>query len=231
MFAFDRRDPEVERAASFLLRHQSKEGDIRGIIGAQRATHYTAGMLELLAKARFVGDRRVEKGHAWLLSVRQDDGERAFPLRAAGLSLEAGRRKEALERVCSKPFSHLLTGVVLRLFATHPRRRHSQAARKAGELLISRFFRLDGNPDRRDRSYWEKVSFPFWFTDIVSSLDCLFLLGFEARTPEVQRALQWLRARQGRDGRFRLQLLKASDPELPLWVSFAICRIFRRFHG
>jgi len=200
-------------------------------LGSQHATHYTAGMLELLVKAGYAGDRRVEKGYEWLLSVRQNDGGWGFPLRAAGLSLaEALRRPDPIELVRSKPFSHLLTGLVLRAIAAHPRRRHSQAARVAGSLLISRFFQPDRYADRRDRTYWEKVSFPFWFTDIVSSLDSLSLLGFEAQDPGMLRALQWLRGRQGRDGRFHLQLLKGNDPELPLWVSLAICRIFHRLY-
>ena len=231
-FGFNRRSAAVQGAAEFLLGHQTAEGDIRGIFGNQYITHYTAGMLELLVKAGYAGDPRVEAGYRWLLSVRQDDGGWTFPVRTAGLGLmEALRAPAPIQPLGSKPFSHLLTGVVLRAFAAHPRRRRSLAARAAGKLLISRFFQADKYIDRRDRSYWEKVSFPFWFTDIVSSLDSLSRMGFEARDPGIRSALQWLRGRQGRTGVFGITLLRGSDPELALWVTLAICRIFRRFWG
>ena len=231
-YGLDRSHGAVKAAAEFLLAHQTGEGDIRGIFRTQYVPHYTAGMLELLVKAGYAGEARVEKGFGWLLSVRQDDGGWAFPLRAAGVSYaQAVRRPGPIQPVRSKPFSHLLTGVVLRGFAAHPRRRKSQAAHEAGRLLISRFFQPDKYIDRRERSYWEKVSFPYWFTDIVSALDSLSLLGFTPEDPGIQSALEWMRGRQARDGRFRMKLLKASDPELPLWVALAVCRIFKRFYG
>jgi hypothetical protein len=43
----DAKHPSITKAAEYVLSHQSKEGDIRGIFGAQYAPHYTAGLLEL----------------------------------------------------------------------------------------------------------------------------------------------------------------------------------------
>jgi hypothetical protein len=231
MYGLDRSHGAVIAAAEFLLAHQTGEGDIRDIFRMQYVPHYTAGMLELLVKAGYAGEARVEKGFGWLLSIRQDDGGWAFPLRAAGVGYaEAVRRPDPIPPDRSKPFSHLLTGVVLRAFAAHPRRRKSQAAHEAGRLLMFRFFQPDKYIDRRDRSYWGKVSFPFWFTDIVSAPDSLSLLGFAPEDPGIKSALEWMRGRQGRNGHFRLELLKASDPELPLWMALAVCRIFKRFY-
>ncbi|MGA2820956.1 MAG: hypothetical protein ABSF61_09925 [Anaerolineales bacterium] len=231
MYGLDRSHGAVIAAAEFLLAHQTGEGDIRDIFRMQYVPHYTAGMLELLVKAGYAGEARIEKGFRWLLSIRQDDGGWAFPLRAAGVGYaEAVRRPDPIPPDRSKPFSHLLTGVVLRAFAAHPRRRKSQAAHEAGRLLMFRFFQPDKYIDRRDRSYWGKVSFPFWFTDIVSAPDSLSLLGFAPEDPGIKSALEWMRGRQGRNGHFRLELLKASDPELPLWMALAVCRIFKRFY-
>jgi hypothetical protein len=128
----------------------------------------------------------------------------------------------------SKPFSHLATGCVLRAFAAHPRGCRSQEAIQAGALLASRFFKPDKYSGRDAASFWERVSFPFWFTDIVSALDSLSLLGFTASEPAVASALDWLRDRQRDDGSFAVRLLRAgADKDTQSWVDLAVCRVFR----
>lgn len=123
-----------------------------------------------------------------------------------------------------------MTGVVLRTFAVHPHYQQSEAAKQATSLLASRFFMPDAYADRRAVSYWESVSFLFWFTDIVSALDSLSLLGLERENPHIATALEWLKARQQWDGLFELKLLRDRDKDLRFWVCLAICRIFRRLH-
>jgi hypothetical protein len=73
-FGLDRTHPAIGRAARFLFRHQTEEGDFRGIYGRQYSPNYTAGMMELLVKAGFGEDRRIKRGFDWLLSIRQGDG-------------------------------------------------------------------------------------------------------------------------------------------------------------
>jgi hypothetical protein len=230
-YGFDRRNAAIQQAAGFLFAHQTEEGDIRGIMGSQYATHYTAGMLELLIKAGYADDLRVEKGMQWLLSTRQNDGGWAFPMRSIKVSYsDALRLAKPIQPVRSKPFSHLLTGVVLRAFAAHPGYRSSPSTIEAGNLLISRFFKPDKYIDRRDKGYWEKVSFPFWFTDIVSALDSLSWIGFSATEPGIEQALGWLRGKQSNDGFFRIDLLKVgNDRMMHAWVCLAVCRLFKRF--
>jgi hypothetical protein len=121
--------------------------------------------------------------------------------------------------------------MVLRAFAAHPTRRSSPEARTAGVLLASRFFKPDRYIDRQDKSYWEKVSFPFWFTDIVSALDSLSFIGFTADDPPIRVALDWLWARQQADGLFALKLLRGKDKSLPFWACLAVSRLFRRYMG
>ena len=231
-YGFDRRHAAIGRAADFLLSRQTDEGDIRGMMGAQYVTHYTAGIFELLIKAGYEDDPRIEKGMQWLLSARQDDGGWAFPLRAANIRYaEAVKLPAPIQPVRSKPFSHLLTGVVLRAFAAYPRFRNSTAAIEAGRLLLTRFFKPDRYLDRSDKSYWEKVSFPFWFTDIVSALDSLSLIGFTTAEAEIEAALGWLGEQQREDGSFLLEILKTgSDRHMPAWVCLAVCRLFKRYY-
>jgi hypothetical protein len=233
-FGVDRKQPGLGRAAEFLFAHQTAEGDFRGIYGRQYTPNYSAGMMELLVKAGYGSDPRIERGFRWLLSMRQEDGGWAIPLRTAQRSSPKWTqvmRSKLIHPELSRPSSHLVTGVVLRAFAAHDRYRRSEEARVAGRLLSRRFFRSDAYIDRKAPGFWERVSFPFWFTDVVSALDSLSLLGFRARDEGIDSALHWLRDRQSIDGSFRLKLLRDRDRNLSYWVGLAICRIFRRFYS
>jgi hypothetical protein len=118
--------------------------------------------------------------------------------------------------------------VVLRAFAAHPEYRGNPEIREAAELLLSRFFRRDVYPDRSAPEFWTKFTFPFWFTDLLSSLDSLSRLGFRADDPRIEAALRWFRDRQARDGLWDLTLLRTGDKALRWWVGLAIARVFRR---
>ena len=228
-YAFTREHPAIERAARFLFARQTEEGDFRGIYGGQYTPNYSAGIMELLIKAGFARDRRIEAGFRWLLSIRQDDGGWAIPLRTHRAAYrQAIRSSTPIPPDRTKPFSHLVTGVVLRAFAAHPQYRKRKEAVAAGELLASRLLKRDAYPDRSDPEFWTGVSFPFWFTDIVSALDSLSLLGVPGSRPDIPRALTWIRKHQRRDGSFAFRLLKTRDKDLQQWVDLATCRVLRR---
>lgn len=230
IFGLDRRHPALERAAEYLFGCQTSEGDFRGLYGRQYATTYTGAIADLLAKAGYANDARLEKCFEWLLYMRQEDGGWAIPLRTVGLEFRNSMGKGRVAQPDrSKPFSHLVTGMVLRAFAAHPVRRRSEAARRAGRLLASRFFERDRYPDRSSPAHWQSTSFPFWFTDVVSALDSLTRIGLPATDGRMAEGLDWLRSRQLADGLFAIYVLKnRSLPELPAWVSLAVCRVFER---
>lgn len=201
LYGFDRRGQAIERAAEYLFRCQTSQGDFRGIYGSQYTPNYSAAFSELLVKARFAGDARLENSFEWLLYMRQQDGGWAIPMRTAGVSLTSeAMTRPPIEPVRGKPFSHLATGVVLRAFAAHPARRRSEPAQRAARLLASRVFARDPYRDRGDPSYWRKVSFPFWYTDAVSALDSLSRLGVPAGNCGVAKALAWVQSRRRSDG-------------------------------
>ena len=229
-YGFDRRHPCIPLAAEYLFAYQTDEGDIRGMFGTQYVPHYHAGMMELLCKAGYAQDERLKKGMEWLLSCRQDDGGWAGPMRTAKVSYyDAVKRSEPVKTDPTKPYSHLMTGIALRAFAAHPEYRKHPAARKAGELLAGRFFKADKYVDRRTPDYWEKISFPFWFTDIISSLDSLSLLGFKREEPNIQKALEWVKSHQQKNGLFDFKTLKgANDPIQQYWICLATCRSIKR---
>jgi Squalene-hopene cyclase C-terminal domain len=114
-YGLNKNHPAIPKAANFLFQFQSSEGDIRGILGNQYSPYYTAGMLELLIKAGYSRDEHILKAFKWLKAIRQDDGGWAMPLRTRdeGLRIISTRAK-TLEPDRTKPYSHMVTGIVLR---------------------------------------------------------------------------------------------------------------------
>jgi hypothetical protein len=233
-YGFTREHPALKNAAEFMFKFQTEEGDLRGIIGNQYMPYYTAAIMELLIKAGYDKDTRIEAGFHWLLNMRQNDGGWAIPFRTLqgknSLTLmQAIKKPEPVMPDRSKPFSHLVTGVVLRAFAVHPEYRNNLQAIRAGGLLKSRFFQPDKYPDRKASSFWTGFSHPFWFTDLLSSLDSLSQLGFSREDKDIRKALDWFVERQERNGLWNLRMLRTKDRDLPLWLALAISRVFQRF--
>jgi hypothetical protein len=84
-YGFTKHHPAIQKAADYLFSCQTKEGDFRGIYGPEYAPNYTGAILEVLLKAGY-NDQRIEKGFTWLLSMRQNDGGWASPLRTRNIS-------------------------------------------------------------------------------------------------------------------------------------------------
>lgn len=230
MFGLTREHPAVERAAEYIFSKQTADGDLRGIYANEYTPNYTAALVELLVKAGYADDERIARSFDWLLSYRVNDGGWALALRTQGRNLDALYDTTRVELDRTKPFSHLITGVVLRAFAAHPDYWHGDAAKKAVLLLVERLFEKDAYPDRNRVDDWTRFSFPFWQTDILSTLDSVGLIDPSlASHPKVQQAKQWFVDHQKTNGLFTGHLLKDRYHDLPLWYTLAICRALRRF--
>ncbi|MFX1498118.1 MAG: hypothetical protein ACFFBH_11370 [Promethearchaeota archaeon] len=231
LYKFKKSQPSIKKAAEYLFSFQTDEGDFRGIYGTQYSPNYSAGILEILIKAGYENDQRTKKCLNWLLSMRQNDGGWVIPIQTYRIKWQdAVTSKEILQPIKNKPFSYMVTGVILRAFAAHSKYRRKSEVRLAGELLLSRFFERDNYPARGDKSYWTKFTFPFWFTDLLSSLDSLYFIGFNKEHPQISRALKWFIKEQGTDGNWNLKLLKgARIKDYKLWINFVICRTFKRY--
>jgi hypothetical protein len=235
-YGFTCEHPALKNAAEFLLKSQTEEGDIRGIFANQYTPYYTAAMMELLIKAGCDRDSRIEAGFHWLLKMRQNDGGWTLPVRTlrgnnALTLMEAMKKPEPIKPDRSQPFSHMVTGVVLRAFAAHPKHRKDSEAIHAGQLLKSRFFKPDKYPDRKAPSFWTGFSYPFWFTDLLSSLDSLSHLGFSSEDNEIKKSLDWFVERQEKNGLWKLRILRGSkSADLHLWLDLAVSRVFKRFY-
>ncbi|HET7465287.1 MAG TPA: hypothetical protein VFL29_01360 [Candidatus Dormibacteraeota bacterium] len=231
-YRLDRRHPAIGPAAEFLLGRQTGDGDIRGMYGNQYSPNYTADILGLLIEAGYGDDPRVRRGLDWLLEIRQRDGAWALPLRTVGPKpggfAAVMKLREPIEPDRARPSSHLITGVVLRALAAHPAYRRRRETQDAALVLVSRFFRPDRYADRRSAAYWTKLTFPFRWTDIVSSLDAVGRIGLTAEDKHVREALTWLRDHQRKDGLWSSGYPVTKDPLVDHWVTFAAARAWKR---
>ncbi|MGZ7047845.1 MAG: prenyltransferase/squalene oxidase repeat-containing protein [Methanobacterium sp.] len=231
-YGFNREHKAIQRAAEFFFHFQSEEGDFRGIYAHQYSTTYSPAIMGLLINAGYENDPHIQKGFHWLLKIKQEDGGWVIPFRTVRKNIkDALNCPEPIQPDKSKPFSHLVTAMVLRAFAAHPKYQKSEEAKKAGELVISRFFKNDKYPDRKNKIFWERVGFPFWFTDIISALDSLYFLGFNINNSGIKEGLDFLREKQMKNGNFNLKITRGSDKDLPYWICLAVCRLFKRYYG
>ena len=185
---------QLHKIANFILASQEGEGGISDLILADKpsgrgktvALHFQGWALSALCRAGFENDERVEKGTRFLLSLRQDDGGWAW----------RGVRTESAAR----PSSHLVTGMVLRAFASSKDRRGSREARRAAELLATRFLQPDRYEDRKAASFWENLTEPRFYTDVLDALDTITSIGLGKENSGVRTAEAYLRSRQAKDG-------------------------------
>lgn len=239
-YGFTRESEALVQAAEFLFTFQTGEGDIRGFIGNQYATYYTGYVLSLLIQAGYNADPRVEKGMRWLLAMRQDDGGWTVPILTRYFDGKTMYRltssyEEPVEPDRSRPFSHNWTDMVLRAFAAHPEYRRSEAARKAGELLKSRFFQPDKYSSYKAADYWTR--FVHWWPNLLTALESLSLLGFPADDPDIRKGLEWFRDNQQEDGLWKCSCDGKPGGEVKeksierAWVTLKISRVMKKYPG
>jgi prenyltransferase beta subunit len=224
---------EIQRMVDFLFSTQTSEGDFRGAYFNEYAPTYHALTLEVLCLFGLDTDTRVQKGFRWLIRNRQDDGGWVIPYRTLEkaelrkrYTLDAQRRLKPIKPDTSKPFSHLVTGMVLRALAASATWRKNKDAKKAGELLTERFFSADIYEDRQSARFWEEINYPFWATDTLSSLDSLSRLGFTVEHPGIHKAFQWIAKRQDPHGYWKAGSKKATLED-HLWVTLSVLRVVK----
>ena len=133
--------------------------------------------------------------------------------------------------------THAGTGMVIRAFAVHPRYRRTKEAKTAALLLTSQFFKKDNSASYQAVDNWVNFKYPFFWTDLISALDSVSLIGIRKDDKNVQTALDWLRDHQLKSGlwkntysRIHKTTVNKKALEARLWISLAICRIFKRYY-
>ncbi|MGZ7208460.1 MAG: prenyltransferase/squalene oxidase repeat-containing protein [Methanobacterium sp.] len=243
----NRNHESIKKASEYLFSCQSDEGDIRGILANQYAPYYTGAIMYLLIKAGYENDPKIEKGFKWLLNMRQNDG--GWVIGSPGMIGLKLSRKEANDLTSnenrdtlkvfdkSKPFSSAGTGMVLRTFSVHSTYKNSENALKSVELLKSKFFKKDNWTSYQHPDNWIRFQFPFWWTNIISALDSISLMGIPKEDPDINNALKWLIEHQEKDGLWKVsysRIHKSQDNKRTfktrLWLTLTVCRIFKRFY-
>ncbi len=223
-YAFNRSHPCLQAAVEYIFSCQTVEGDIRGILSNQYMPYYMGAILSLVIKAGYGDDDRTIKGLDWLLSMRQQDGAWFIPLQAYKITyLNEVALKPPIPPDRSLPSSHLATGMVLRAFAEHEGFRQRIEVLQAARWLKSRFFKPDAYNDHKGIEYWTKFQYPFWWTDLLSSLNLLQKMGFTRDNADIQKSIRWFIENQGEDGLWKASYEKR--PDMDLWVSLAVCRV------
>ena len=172
-----------------------------------------------------------QNDHGWTIPMITHQLDRQTQYRLAS------EYAEPLEPDRSKPFSHNATGMILRAFATHPKHRKSTVAKTAAQLLASRFFQPDVYTSYQAASYWVRFEYPFWWNQLVAALDSVSLIRLSPDDELIARALAWLIDRQQPNGLWRTSYVQpqqkeketAKVREMKLWISLAICRVFKQF--
>jgi hypothetical protein len=193
-YGLRRSEEAVARAADLLLGSQDAEGGIGDLALGETpearpkavAIHFHGWALSVLCRTGFDDDPRVERGFRYLLNNRQADGGWAW----------RGVRTDSAAR----PSSHLVTGMALRAFASSPTRRTSREARRAAELLATRFLQPDRYPDRKAPAFWEQIGEPRFWTDVLDALDGVTAVGLGKENSGVRTAEAYVRGRQNPDG-------------------------------
>jgi hypothetical protein len=193
-YGLRRSEEAVARAADLLLGSQDSDGGIGDLTlgetpearGKAVAIHFQGWALSVLCRTGFDDDPRVERGFRYLLANRQADGGWAW----------RGVRTDSAAR----PSSHLVTGMALRAFASSPTRRTSREARRAAELLATRFLQPDRYPDRKAPAFWEQIGEPRFWTDVLDALDGVTAVGLGKENSGVRTAEAYVRGRQNPDG-------------------------------
>ena len=90
--------------------------------------------------------------------------------------------------------------MALRAFAASPSRKTSREAKRAAELLATRFLQPDRYPDRKAATYWEQIGEPRFYTDVLDALDGVTAVGLGKENSGVRTAEAYLRGRQNADG-------------------------------
>jgi hypothetical protein len=225
-YGLNKKHEAIRKAAKYLYSFQTKEGEFRGMYGHQYSPNYSASITEFLIKAGY-RDKRIEKSLNWLLKMRQNDGGWAIPLRARNEKLDALNKKETIELDKTKPSSHLITGIVLRPFSLMSDYR--KLVRDAGTLLADRVFTRDKYSDRRGVEYWTKFTFPYHWTDILSTIDTLTLLGIKNH-PKINEIKQWFKKHKQENGTYKVNVMAgAKYKDVKYWITLQYLKILKRF--
>jgi hypothetical protein len=226
LYGLTKKNNAIRMAADYLFSFQTTEGEFRGIYGNQYSPNYSASITEFLIKAGY-NDTRIHRSLSWLLKMRQDDGGWAIPLRTRNEKLGALRNEETIEPDKAKPSSHLITGIVLRSFSLL--NEYRTKVTDVGLLLADRVFTRDKYSDRIGVEYWTKFTYPYHWTDILTTIDTLTLLGIKNH-PKIDRIKHWFERHKQENGIYQVDVMAgAKYNDIKYWITLQYLKVLKRF--
>ena len=225
-YGLNKEHEAIQAAADYLFSFQTEEGEFRGIYGNQYSPNYSASITEFLIKAGY-NDKRIKKSLDWLLKIRQNDGGWAIPFRTKNGNIGTLKKKKTIEPDKTKPFSHLITGIVLRPFSLM--NDYRKKVKETGLLLAERIFTIDKYPDRKGIEYWTKFTYPYHWTDILTTIDTLSLLGIK-KHPKLDEIKQWFNKHQEKNGTYKVNVMAgAKYKDVKYWITLQYLKVLKRF--
>ncbi len=86
-------------------------------------------------------------------------------------------------------------------------------------LLADRVFTRDKYSDRMGVEYWTKFTFPYHWTDILSTIDTLTLLGITSH-PKINEIMDWFENHKQRNGIYEVSVMAgAKYKEIKYWIT------------
>ncbi len=227
-YGLNKKHTTIQKAAKLLFSFQTKEGEFRGMYGDQYSPNYSASITEFLIKPGY-GDTIILNSLRWLLQMRQDDGGWAIPFRTRDRDLRALNEKVTLEPNRSKPFSRLITGIVLRPFSLMPE--YGNKVKDTGVLLADRVFTKDKYPDRYGVDYRTKFTFPYHWTDLLSTIDTLTLLGIYDH-PKINEIKQWFENHKQDNGMYEVSVMAGKKyAKINYWITLQYLTVLKRLEN
>lgn len=207
----DGNDIRIRKMAEFILENSQERSEYGfsyrrseksgGGIASGVVPCLTGNMVWGLIRLGFLDDERVQKGIDWICKYqRADDGVDISP---------KGPPYDRYEMCWGKHSCHMGVVKSLKALAEIPEeKRNKKTNEKIKQLveyiLLHRIHMKSHEPDKVSRPGWLKPGFPLMYqSDILEILDVLTGLGY--RDPRMNDALEILKSKQTKEGRWKLE--------------------------
>ena len=248
----DKKHPVIQKAAEYLFSFQLDNGAWPGVTNASMALwmkettkkstepyfehrHHgkviapglTGFPLRSLAMCGYATDPRAEKAYDYLLSLLSPDGSWPYMISPDGdITYQVvGYRKMPNSRYGCRTN----TSVVLNCFVYHPKRRKSEQAKRALDLLVARETRerqqlgfevarmIGVEPAHGFLTYYARF-------DVAMILDLCWRIGATKEDPRVADLVKYFQETQGTYGLWEYE----PKPQASRWITFDILRSLSR---
>ncbi len=97
-----------------------------------------------------------------------------------------------------------------------------------GMLLADRVFKKDKYSDRMGVEYWTKFTYPYHWTDLLSTIDTLTLLGIKNH-PKIDDILCWFEKHKQENGTYEVSVMAgAKYKDAKYWITLRYLDVLKR---